>query len=279
MFHIGNPSTATARPGKQVCWVDMSRIVPNPNQPRQVFDQAALGELAESIRQCGLLQPISVRALDSEHYELISGARRMGACKLLGMTHIDAIIVPASTQDSALLALIENLQREDLHYFEEAEGYAVVIKRFTLSQEELAARIGRNQSTIANKLRLLRLTEPVRDILRQHGMTERHARALLKLDEESDRVKAALQAATRGLNVQQTEEMVQQMAERLLALRSAEPPRKVISLMRDHRIYINAIRNIIQQMKTAGITAEYTLQDMGDHIEMRVIMPRKAAKG
>lgn len=259
--------------GKQVRWLAMDLISPNPNQPRQTFDQGALRELAESIRQCGLLQPISVRTLDAGRYELISGARRMAASKLLGMTHIDAIVQQASSKESALLALIENLQREDLHYFEEAEGYASIIQRFALSQEELAVRIGRCQSTVANKLRLLRLSQQVRDLLRRHELTERHARALLRLPEDADRLKIVAQVAAKGLNVQQTEALIAQVLEKQ---REREGPhRKVISLMRDHRVYINAIRNIIQQMKSSGISADYTLQDMGDHIEMRLIMPRK----
>ena len=259
--------------GRQVRWLAMDAIVPNPNQPRRTFDEAAIRELAESIRQCGLLQPVTVRALEAGRYELISGARRMAACKLLGMARIDAIVMSASATESALLALIENLQREDLHYFEEAEGYASVIERFTLSQEELASRIGRSQSTVANKLRLLRLSQPVRDMLRRHELTERHARALLRLSEDADRLKAVAQAVARGLNVQQTEALIAQMLEK----QTQNPPvrRKVISLMRDHRVYINAIRNIIQQMKASGISADYSLQDMGDRIEMRVIMPRK----
>ena len=260
-------------PGRQVRWLTMEAIAPNPNQPRQVFDEEAIRELAESIRQCGLLQPIAVRALEAGRYELISGARRMAACKLLGMARIDAIVMSASAKESALLALIENLQREDLHYFEEAEGYASVIERFKLSQEELAARIGRSQSTVANKLRLLRLNQPVRDALRRHQLTERHARSLLRLPDDADRLKAVTQAGARGLNVQQTEALVAQMLEK--QRRQPPAPRKVISLMRDHRLYINAIRNIIQQMKASGITAEYSLQDMGDRIEMRVVMPRK----
>ncbi len=266
-----------ARPSKQVCWLEMDRIAPNPNQPRKVFEATALRELAESIQQCGLLQPISVRALDAERYELISGARRMAACKQLGMTHIDAIVLSASTRDSALLALIENLQREDLHFFEEAEGYASVLKRFVISQEELASSIGRSQSTVANKLRLLRLEQPVRELLRLHEMTERHARALLRLPEGEERLKAVQQAAARGLNVQQTEALIAQILEKLRKQQEGAPRRKVISLMRDHRLYINAIRDIIQQMKASGITAEYTLQDMGDRIEMRVTMPRKTS--
>jgi len=265
---ISNPG-----PGRQVRWLTMKAIAPNPNQPRQVFDEESIGELAESIRQCGLLQPVTVRALEAGRYELISGARRMAACKLLGMTRIDAIVMSASAKESALLALIENLQREDLHFFEEAEGYASVIERFKLSQEELASRIGRSQSTVANKLRLLRLSPAVRDMLRRHQLTERHARSLLRLPEEADRLKAVTQAAARNLNVQQTEALIAQMLDK----QRRQPPvqRKVIALMRDHRIYINAIRNIIQQMKASGITADYTLQDMGDHIEMKVIMPRK----
>jgi len=273
-FDAVDPRTAsTSGPGRQVRWLTMEAIAPNPNQPRQVFDEGAIRELAESIRQCGLLQPITVRALDAGRYELISGARRMAACKLLGMSRIDAIVMSASAKESALLALIENLQREDLHYFEEAEGYASVIERFQLSQEELASRIGRSQSTVANKLRLLRLGQPVRELLRRHQLTERHARSLLRLHEEGDRLKAVAQAVARGLNVQQTEALVAQMLEK--QRREPATPRKVISLMRDHRLYINAIRNIIQQMKASGITAEYSLQDMGDRIEMKVIMPRK----
>ncbi len=269
----GRRSSAPS-PTKQVRWLALEGIAPNPNQPRLTFDEAALRDLAESIRQCGLLQPISVRALDEGGYELISGARRMAACRLLGMTHIDAIVMPATAKESALLALIENLQREDLHYFEEAEGYASVLKRFALSQEELAARIGRSQSTVANKLRLLRLGQAVRDLLRSQELTERHARALLRLPEDADRLKILAQITARGLNVQQTDALVAQTLEK--QRQQAAPPRKVISLMRDHRVYINAIRNIIQQMKSSGITADYTLQDMGDHIEMRVIMPRRA---
>jgi len=259
--------------GRQVRWLSLDAIAPNPNQPRQTFDEASICELAESIRQCGLLQPVTVRALDAGRYELISGARRMAACKLLGMAHIDAIVMSASAKESALLALIENLQREDLHFFEEAEGYASVIERFKLSQEELASRIGRSQSTVANKLRLLRLNQPVRDMLRRHELTERHARALLRLPDDADRLKAVTQAVARGLNVQQTEALVAQMLEK--QSRKPAAHRKIISLMRDHRVYINAIRNIIQQMKASGITADYTLQDMGDHIEMKVVMPRK----
>jgi len=251
----------------------MEAIAPNPNQPRQVFYEAAIRDLAESIRQCGLLQPITVRALEAGRYELISGARRMAACKLLGMARIDAIVMSASAKESALLALIENLQREDLHFFEEAEGYASVIERFQLSQEELASRIGRSQSTVANKLRLLRLSQPARELLRRHELTERHARAMLRLPDDADRLKAIAQAAARGLNVRQTEALVAQTLEK--QSRKPAVKRKVISLMRDHRLYINAIRNIIQQMKASGITADYSLQDMGDHIEIKVIMPRK----
>jgi ParB family chromosome partitioning protein len=125
---------------------------------------------------------------------------------------------------------------------------------------------------VANKLRLLRLSQPVRELLRQHDMTERHARALLRLVSEEDQLRATNQAAIRGLNVRQTEALVEEMLEQ--HRQRAEPHRRVISLMRDHRVYINAIRNIIKQMKASGITADYTLRDMGDRIEMRVVMPR-----
>lgn len=263
-----------AKPCKQVCWINLDNIAPNPNQPRTVFDSAALEDLAASIRQHGLLQPITVRALDTQQYELVAGERRLRACRLLGMTHIDAIVVPGSIQDSALLALIENLQREDLHFFEEAEGFLSVLQAFKLSQEELATHVGKSQSAIANKLRLLRLEADVRQIITEGGLTERHARALLKLTAPKDRLEVATQAVRHHLNVRQTEALVEQLLERQKGL-ALHPQRKIISLMRDHRLYINAIRDIVQQMQSTGITADYTIVDMGDRIEMRVIMPRR----
>ena len=161
--------------------IPISTIDPNPHQPRQSFDEEALNALAASIRQVGLLQPVAVRAVGIARYELIAGERRLRACEKLGMTHINALVLPATENHSALLALVENLQREDLHYLDEAEGYLEVLRTCAMTQEALAERIGLSQSAVANKLRLLKLDPPVRAALRACGLTERHARALLKL--------------------------------------------------------------------------------------------------
>ncbi|MDR3051463.1 MAG: ParB/RepB/Spo0J family partition protein [Oscillospiraceae bacterium] len=264
-----------ARPCKQVCWVEIARIAPNPSQPRQAFDPQALAELAASIRQVGLIQPITVRAASPMAYELVSGERRLKACQSLGMTHIDAIVLSAGPEDSALMALIENLQRADLHYLEEAEGYAAAMRRFSLSQAELANRVGRSQPAMANKLRLLRLGEPVRQALRDHGLSERHARALLPLD-EAEQLRVARQAIQQDLNVRQTEALV---AQALAARRAQITGQRVISLMRDHRLYLNAIRDVVRQMQGAGIAAECTVQNLDDALEVRVRMPRRAPQG
>ncbi len=259
---------------KHIRWIAVASVSPNPNQPRRIFDEQALEELASSIREIGLIQPITVRALDNDRYELVSGERRLRACARLGKTHIDAIVLPASTEDSAMMALIENLQRADLHFLEEAEGYAMALQEFRMSQEEMAQRIGRSQSAVANKLRLLRLSDAVRSELRAHALTERHARALLKLSDEQDRLAVARQAAERELNVRQTEALVAQTLERQRAAEAPQSGRKVITLMRDHRLYLNAFRDIVQQMQRAGIHAEYTVQDRGEVLELRVILPR-----
>ncbi len=259
---------------KHIRWVAIADVSPNPNQPRRMFDEQALEELATSIREIGLIQPITVRALGNERYELVSGERRLRACSRLGKTHIDAIVLLASKEDSAMMALIENLQRADLHFLEEAEGYAMALQEFQLSQEEMAARIGRSQSAVANKLRLLRLSDAVRTELRAHALTERHARALLKLSDEQDRLAVARQAAERELNVRQTEALVAQVLERQQVVEAPHTGRKVITLMRDHRLYLNAFRDIVQQMQRAGIHAEYTVQDRGEVLELRVVLPR-----
>ena len=166
---------------REVARIPIEAIRPNPYQPRCVFAQEALEELCASIKQYGLLQPISVRKAGNDAYELIAGERRLRACRMAGMTAIDAIVFSAYEQDSAVIAMMENLQRENLHYMEEAEGYQNLIRDHGLSQDELARRLGKNQSTIANKMRILKLPLTVKRMLLQYNLTERHARALLRL--------------------------------------------------------------------------------------------------
>ena len=250
--------------GRQACWLPLDRIVPNPRQPRKSFDDYALMELASSIRQHGLLQPITVRAAGGG-YEIVMGERRYRARLMLGFTHIDAFILPTGEEESALLALIENLQRQDLHYFEEAEAFAGLIAG-GISQETLARRLGKSPSGIANKLRLLKLDGDLRQYLMEAGLSERHARALLALSDPAARGRVARQAAESHLTVRETEALVRKTQKRL----PTPPTRKVISLVHDPRLYVNAIKNVMRQMQETGLDAAMETQDGDSWLEMRI---------
>lgn len=256
--------------GRQLCWLPVSRIVPNPDQPRQSFDDYALLSLASSIRQHGLLQPITVRERDNG-YEIVTGERRFRACCLLGMTHIDAIVLPVTEGESALLALIENAQRENLHYFEEAEAYEKLVQG-GMPQELLARRLGKSASAVANKLRLLKLDPELRRFLMEEGLSERHARTLLSLPDGPARMRIARLAARDRLSVRETERLVIKAQKRLPV---PPPGRKVISLVRDYRLYANAVRSVVKQMQETGITAQMEVTEGDGWIDMRIRMGRK----
>lgn len=256
--------------GRQVCWLPLDRIAPNPRQPRKEFDDHALLELASSIRQHGLLQPITVRA-KAAGYEIVMGERRCRACRMLGFTHIDAFVLPVSEGESALLALIENLQRESLHFFEEAEAYADLLSQ-GMTQEALARQLGKSASGIANKLRLLKLEPELRRYLFEEGLTERHARALLSLPDSAARLRIARQAAQMCLSVRETEALVAKAQRRLPV---PPPSRKVISLVRDYRLYANAIRSVMRQMQETGLDAQLETDEGDTWLEMRIRIRKK----
>jgi len=253
--------------GRQICWLPIARVAPNPDQPRKIFDDYALLALAASIRQHGLLQPITVRPRDNG-FEIVTGERRYRACCLLGMTHIDAIVLSVTEGESALLALIENAQRENLHYLEEAEAYQRLIDQ-GMSQEILARRLGKSASAVSNKLRLLKLEPEVRQALLENNLSERHARALLPLPGEAARLRIARQAARDQLSVKEVESLVRK-AQRCLPV----PPagRRVISLVRDYRLYANAVKSVVKQMQDTGIPAQMEVQEGEGWIDMRIRM-------
>lgn len=259
--------------GRQVCWLPLSCIIPNPDQPRKEFSEASLMELANSIRQFGLLQPITVRDSKNGRYEIIMGERRFRACQMLGQTHIDAIVLPATSRESAMMALVENLQREDLHFFEEAEAFSSLIDNYQMTQDELSRRLGKSACTIANKLRLLRLDPNLRALIFEENLSERHARALLRLPDGPGRMRIAQQAASNHLTVRETEGLVERALSRLPV--PPPPPRRLISLVRDHRLYMNAIKGIVTQMQETGIPAEYNVVEFGDTIEVRIVLPKR----
>lgn len=260
--------------GRQLCWLPLDSIHPNKQQPRIEFDDFALMELATSIRENGLLQPVTVRPL-SDGYELIMGERRCRACRLLGHTHIEAFILPADDGESALLALVENVQRQNLHFFEEAEAYARLCES-GMKQETLSRMLGKSAAAVNNRMRLLKLEPSVRQAIVEHQLSERHARALLPLPGEEARLRVANQAGMQHLSVQKTEQLVARALERLPV---PAPPRRVISLVRDHRLYINAIRGIVEQMQGAGMEAQCEVSEFESAVEVRVVLPRRAPGG
>ncbi len=261
---------------KNIVYIKIENIRPNPYQPRKKFDRNALMELCESIKQYGVIQPINVRKINSFTYELVAGERRLRAAMLAGLTEIPAIVMDIDDNDSAVMALIENLQREDLTYLEEAEGYKNLITEHNFTQEQLAAKLGKSQSTIANKIRLLKLSPMVKKILTDNNLTERHARALLKLHEEQLQLKVLKKVVERGLNVKKTEELIEKVIERYTEAKTRNEikKRQVTKAIKDIRIFINTIKQAINMMKESGVNAKAAQFDRGSYIEFIIRIPK-----
>jgi ParB family chromosome partitioning protein len=218
-------------------FIPINWIAPNKNQPRKYFDEESLSELADSIAKVGVIQPLTVKNAGAGKYELIAGERRLRASQIAGLSRVPCIIIEASEEDSAFISIIENIQREDLNFVEEATGYKKLLTDYNLTQEKLSSIIGKKQSTIANKLRILSLEEDVLNLLNKNELTERHARALLKLPSQ-ERLAAAKRIVKKGLNVRQTEEMIEN-----INLRNGinSQKRRVTNIF-DKRIYTNTIK-------------------------------------
>ena len=263
----------TIKSDREVRNIPIKLIRPNTYQPRKSFNRESLDELTESIRTYGILQPISVRANGNTYYELIAGERRLRAAELAGLIEVPAIIIDATDSDSAALALIENLQREDLNYIEEAEGYENLIKDHNYTQEQLAGIIGKKQSTIANKLRILRLDEKVKQKLLEYNLTERHARALLKLPDVESQLKMLEKIKEKGYNVKKTEEMIDMQLAKLevAAGEDEKKGQKIKKAIMNARIYINTIKNV---MEKNGVNAQYSYIDKDEFIEVTVKIPK-----
>ncbi|MGN1249260.1 MAG: nucleoid occlusion protein [Candidatus Spyradocola sp.] len=262
---------------REVARIPIDSIRPNPYQPRRVFSQEALEELCASIKQYGLLQPISVRKTGNDTFELIAGERRLRASKMAGMKTIDAIIFSTYEQDSAVIAMMENLQRENLHYMEEAEGYQNLIRDHGLSQDELARRLGKNQSTIANKMRILKLPMPVKRLLLKYNLTERHARALLRLHDEEAQLRVIQIIVSQGLNVKATEDLVERTLTHMYGIaEEAEKEKKqsrISGFIRDTRLFVNSIRTIVQQMTDAGLTPRFDADEQESGVDIHIWVP------
>jgi ParB family chromosome partitioning protein len=244
-------------------------IHPNPNQPRHVFDEASLMELAVSIGQVGVLQPLTVRKSSGE-YELISGERRLRAARLAGLKSVPCITVDVGDEDSSLYALIENLQRTDLDYIEEAEGIAHLISSYGITQETAAQRLGKSQSAIANKLRILRHPPEILEKLRRYGLTERHARALLRIPDFGRRNEAIEYIKKYSLNVAQSEAFI----DRLLESKSEKKKGSRNYVVKDIRIFINTLTHAIDTMRQSGIPANYDRDEEDDAIVLKIRIPK-----
>lgn len=260
---------------EQVEQVAIDQIVPNQYQPRTIFSEEKIEELARTIHTHGVIQPIVIRQMDDEQYEIIAGERRYRAMKSLGWTEVPAIIRNLDDKETASIALIENLQREELTPIEEALAYDQLLQLHELTQEALAQRLGKGQSTIANKLRLLKLPEVIQEAIMEKRITERHARALIPLKEENLQVQMCQEVIEEQLNVKQLEERIQ---ERLYPPEEEEkkprkPKRKSVS--RDVRIALNTIKQSLSLVSKSGIHVETEEEDREDFYQITVKIPKK----
>ena len=258
---------------KKVLEISVDNIMPNPAQPRRNFSQQELQELAASIRTNGLLQPLTVRKV-AGGYELIAGERRLRACKLAGLKNVSCIVNECDERQSAIFAMLENLQRQDLQLFEEAEGIQRLISEWGITQEEAALRLGKSQSTLANKMRLLKLSPEERDAICKAGLTERHARALLRIPEKTVRLRVLKDIIERKLNVQQTDDMIDE----LLTVNEEKPKIKRTIIVKDVRIFMNTITHAIETMKHSGIHAAVQKRETEEYIECVVRIPKTEAR-
>lgn len=268
--------------------IAIEKILPNPYQPRKNFSPKALSELSKSIKEYGVLQPISVRKIGTDTYELIAGERRLKASIMAGFQEIPAIITNITDEDSAIIALVENLQREDLCFLEEAEGYYSLLVDHGMTQEELAKRVGKSQSAVANKIRILRLPTQVKKMIVENDLSERHARALLRLPNEELQLTVAKTVCEREYNVKKTEELVRLTMERVgrpkidppfgkedLTI-SVERKGRAKKVVKNIRIFINTIRETINLLKLAGVEAKAAQFDRGEYFEFVIRIPKKA---
>lgn len=260
---------------QEIQYIPIGSIRPNPYQPRKDFSKKSLDELSQSIRTYGVIQPISVRQIKEDSFELIAGERRLRASELAELVEIPALIVEYRDRESAMIALIENLQREDLNFIEEAEGYNNLIKDHNFTQQELAEKIGKSQSTIANKIRLLKLPQEILKSLVEADLTERHGRVLLKLPDDKLRLEVLEQIIKRNLNVSASEELVEGILDEIRKDKvEEEVSRQRIKSLINVRIYLNTLKKAYKSIKEFGISADYKEINHDDHVEVVIKIPK-----
>ena len=253
--------------------IPIIKIRPNKAQPRKVFNEEDLNALSQSIAENGILQPLTVRKVSATEYELIAGERRLRASVMAGLRKVPCIVIKCSEKESAVFALLENLQRSDLGMFEEARGVSRLIRRYGLTQQEAAVKLGKTQSTIANKLRLLRLTYEEQEWIENAGLSERHARALLKLGDEGARREALSKIISENLNVQQSENLINLMLNSSPKNDKKQGFSKAV--IKDVRIFVNTINKAVDTMRLAGIDAKADKTDTDNFIEYTIRIPKR----
>ena len=270
------PISTSRRFMRGVTYVPVEDIIPGPMQPRQYFSREGLEELRDSIAENGVLQPLTVR-MKGDRFELIAGERRLRAARMAGLTEVPCIVMDVDMEKSGVIALIENIQRRDLNFIEEAEGIHQLIRLFGLSQEQAARRLGKSQSAIANKLRILRLPTDVLVRLRDGGFTERHARALLRLETPEAQRQALDFIIDQRMNVAAAEEYI----EKLCAPPQGEAPgverparRKSVFLMKDVRLFMNTLDRSLTLMRSGGIDADVSRRETEEEFILTVRIPK-----
>ena len=247
----------------RVVFLPLRAVRPNPAQPRKIFREEALQDLAESIRQHGILQPLSVRRIGAG-YELIAGERRLRAAQMAGLTEIPCIVMTMDDKESGLAAMVENLQRQDLDFVEEARGIATLMEKWAISQEQTAKMLGKSQSAIANKLRLLKHSEAVLDALREAGLTERHGRALLKLNSEQQKLEVIRTIHQLDLNVARTEQYIQSLLQ--------EQPKQ--ERQPNVTAFIRNLTQSLSRIQLSGIPAVSERKETENEIVLTITFPK-----
>lgn len=256
-------------PQSQIISVPVSKIAANPTQPRKIFQDEAIEELSGSIKEYGVLQPIILKD-NGDYYTIIAGERRYRAAQLAGLDKIPAVIRAMEDQEAALVALVENVQREDLNFLEEARAYKKLMDDFGLTQVEIAEKVNKKQSTISNKIRILALPDDIQEKIIINRLTERHARALLKLTDQEDRKKVTERVINNNLNVKQTEKLIEEVIQKK---EEAFRKRHKINYI-SYKIYLNTIRKAFNQIKEMEKNAKLTQEDKGDFLEVKILLPK-----
>ncbi len=251
--------------------IPLEKIQRNPYQPRHEFDENELIDLAKSIRAYGLIQPIVVRAVE-DGYQIVAGERRYRACCMLGMKEIQSVVQEMNDEKAAAVSLIENIQRKELNYFEEANAYNILINQFGMTQDELARKIGRSQSAIANKLRILKLPEAVKEMIEPAVVSERHARALLKINNAETQMEVIRQIFEKELTVKETEELVDKLSRNNIPGESkrSNSNQNVSMIIRDARIFLNTIRETIKRARQTGVDIVMEERDLEEQYEITI---------